>query len=83
MAVPPDGVLPHDELHPAMLEWRGAHPAVSLPEAGCRLEALLLYHPEPARLGAVPGAGDPRVAVLEGPPSLSALIGTPNGPVWL
>lgn len=83
MAVPADGVLPADGLHPAMIEWRGPHPADALPDAGCRLGALVLRHPEPARLAALPGAGDPRVTAEAGPPGLAARIDTPGGPVWL
>mgnify|MGYP006277190205 FL=1 len=83
MAVPADGVLPVDGLHPAMIAWRGPHPADALPDAGCRLGALVLRHPEPARLAALPGADDPRVTVEAGPPGLSARIDCPNGPAWI
>jgi len=83
MAVPPDGVLPRDGLHPAAIEWRGPHPADALVDRGCRLARLVLRHPRPAALAALPGADDPRVIVEHGPPGLSARIDTPAGPSWL
>lgn len=83
MAVPADGVLPRDGLHPAAIEWRGPHPADALPDLGCRLARLVLRHPRPAALAGLPGADDPRVTVERGPPGVSARIDTPAGPRWL
>jgi hypothetical protein len=83
MAVPEDGVLPHDNLHPAVIEWRGPHPAEALPDRGCRLARLILRHPEPERLAGLPGADDGRVRIEAGPAGLSALIDTPRGARWL
>ncbi|MGB3753071.1 MAG: hypothetical protein WA954_04140, partial [Parerythrobacter sp.] len=62
--------------------WGGpAHPAARLPDAGCRLAALEVTHPDmqelvdawPA-LGAVPG-----VVLSAGPSGLRAGIATPGG----
>ena len=83
MAVPADGVLPRDGLHPAAIEWRGPHPADALPDLGCRLARLVLRHPRPAALAGLPGADDPRVTVERGPPGGSARIDSPAGPRWL
>ncbi|NBC96623.1 MAG: VOC family protein [Deinococcus-Thermus bacterium] len=84
MAVPADGTLPNHGLHPAVIEWQGCHPADDLPESGCRLASLVLSHPEPHAISALPGADDPRVSVRAAEaPRLAALVETPHGAVWL
>ena len=83
MAVPEAGALPWDGCFPALIEWEGAaHPAPQLPEAGCRLAALEVAHPEAERLAArlAPHLDDPRVTFAAGAPGLSAVIETPGGP---
>ena len=82
MAVPEAGALPWDGCFPALIEWEGAaHPAPRLPEAGCRLAALEVAHPEAAALAArlAPHLDDPRVTFAAGAPALSAVIETPGG----
>ncbi|MEX5727270.1 hypothetical protein Ga0609869_000623 [Rhodovulum iodosum] len=83
MAVPEDGRLPFDGAFPAFIEWQGvAHPAARLPDAGCRLVALDIHHPEAVALGeALRGVIDePMVALHEGPEkALRAVIDTPSG----
>ncbi|MHC0053874.1 VOC family protein [Actibacterium sp. D379-3] len=83
MAVPGDGRLPFDGAYPALIEWQGAaHPAALLPDAGCRLRALEVTHPDARGLRrALTGLlDDPRVAIAEGAaPALRAEIETPGG----
>ncbi|MBK1635244.1 VOC family protein [Rhodovulum adriaticum] len=83
MAVPADGRLPFDGLFPALMAWQGTlHPAALLPETGCRLVGLELYHPQAEALrAALQGRlNDPLVAVHPGDrPELRALIDTPAG----
>ena len=83
MAVPKDGVLPHGGLHPAMMEWRGPHPADALPDRGVRLRELVLRAPDPDALRGLPGLEDPRVRMEAGSPGLSARFSAPGGDVWL
>lgn len=85
MAVAADGGRPFDGVFPALIAWDGAaHPAAMLPDAGCRLRRLTLAHPDAAGLGAaLAGLDDARLAVVPGPPGLSAEIDTPGGPVVL
>ncbi|TDX33581.1 VOC family protein [Rhodovulum visakhapatnamense] len=83
MAVPEDGELPFGGLFPALIEWQGdLHPVAMLPDTGCRLVGLELYHPRADDLcHALEGLlDDPLVAVHPGPePALRALIDTPHG----
>ncbi|WP_132950447.1 VOC family protein [Rhodovulum bhavnagarense] len=83
MAVPADGRLPFDGLFPALIAWQGSlHPAPMLPETGCRLAGLELYHPRADDLRrALTGLlDDPLVAVHPGNEiAIRALIDTPAG----
>jgi hypothetical protein len=82
MAVPEAAALPWDGVFPALIEWQGpAHPAPRLPEAGCRLAALEVRHPQAEALQArlAPHLSDPRVRFAEGAAGLSAEIDTPAG----
>ena len=80
-AVPPTGVLPCDDTHPALIQWQGArHPAADLPESGCRLRRLVVAHPEaPALRRHLAALHDPRIVVETGPKALVAEIETPDG----
>ncbi len=84
MSVPEDGRLPYEGLFPGLIEWDGAaHPADTLPDAGCRLEMLELVHPRVGELRGVldPIVTDARVVVREGPAAqLRAHLETPLGP---
>lgn len=84
MAVPSTGRLPFDGAFPALIEWDGAiHPADRLPDAGLRLAALEISHPENAALEAAldPMMDDPRVHVMAGPKAgIRAIFGTWGGP---
>ena len=84
MAVPGDGRLPFDGACPALIRWQGAlHPAPALPDHGLRLSRLVVSHPQAAALKAALALDDPRVSFIPGPPGLSAVIDTPQGPVTL
>ncbi|MEY8838855.1 VOC family protein, partial [Cribrihabitans sp. XS_ASV171] len=78
MAVPDTGILPYDNVYPALIQWQGdMHPASMLADSGCSLRSLTVTHPdvEPLRRdleGIVP------VRVEKGEPGLSAEIDTPH-----
>jgi hypothetical protein len=82
MAIPSDGRLPFGGAFPGLIEWQGPHPAVQLPDAGCRLRRLVLVHPEAPALGAALSrlVDDPRLAIEQGPETvLRAEIDTGRG----
>ncbi len=86
MAVPGDGVLPYDGLFPALIAWEGdLHPARMLPASGCRLDRLVVCHPEADALRAAlaPVLGDGRVVFEAGAAGLRAEMTTPRGAVVL
>jgi hypothetical protein len=88
IGVPSSGALAQAGTSPTVIQWEARHPAEALPDAGCRLEKLLLTHPEaPALLDALRAAGlpegDPVEARREGPPGLQAQIRTPRGIVLI
>jgi Glyoxalase-like domain len=85
IGVPSDGRLTAGGISPTIIQWFSAHPAGVLPDAGCRLESLVLRHPEaPAILHRLRFAGlaaeDPVQAHHEGI-GLEAHIRTPRGMV--
>ncbi len=84
MSVTDQGLLPLEGAAPALIQWEGAaHPAARLPERGCRLTALQIFHPDPARIAAILQTliADSRIAVLQGDEfKLRATIETPAGP---
>lgn len=83
MAVPGDGILPFDNLHPALIRWRcELHPATMLAPSGCRLRQLVIAHPEAAALGArlAPVLQAARVVFeAASTPALRAEFDTPHG----
>ncbi|WP_264210230.1 VOC family protein [Leisingera thetidis] len=81
MTVPEDGLLPYDNLFPAVLQWQAEPPAARLPQSGCRLARLTLSHPEAAALQAALDRilADPRIAVEQGAPAMMAEFATPHG----
>ncbi|WP_424984505.1 VOC family protein [Microbulbifer sp. S227A] len=82
MAVPQDGVLPYDNLHPALISWQSpVHPSAMLAPSGCALRRLIVCHPEARALGQAlqPLLADPRVVYEPAPPALRAEIDTPGG----
>lgn len=82
MAVPDTGVLPYDNLFPALMQWDCAdHPAQRLQASGCALARLIVSHPAAGTLaGALaPVLHDDRVCFEDGPAGLRAEITTPAG----
>lgn len=81
MAVPLDGRLPFDTMFPAIMQWDGVHhPAARLAPSGCRLERLVVCHPEAKALDAALGAmSDNRIVFEPGEAALSAELSTPFG----
>lgn len=87
IAVPPSGRLALRGTAPTIIQWEGRRPSEALPETGCRLEALVLCHPEAEHmLHALHEAGlsrdDPVEARAAGG-GLRARIRTPRGIVEL
>lgn len=83
MAVPGNGVLPYDNMFPALIEWQGAdHPTERLAPSGCWLNQLVVSHPEAdvlkQKLDAV--LPEQRIVFQAGDAGLMAEIETPMGP---
>ena len=84
IGVPQSGALAQAGTSPTAIQWETDHPTLVLPDAGCRLEKLLLTHPDaPAGLAALRSAGlhpdEPVEARREGPAGLQAQVRTPRG----
>jgi len=86
ITIPADGSLPCQGAAPTLIQWDAEpHPASALPDAGCALEALEVWHPDPARvramLDAVAFAGDVAVRGLPAgaAPQLRARIRAAGG----
>lgn len=87
IGVPASGHLTLDGVAPAFIQWLTAHPSTLLPESGCRLEKLVMRHPEArTTLESLRRAGldpeDPVVAESEGR-GLELHVRTPRGIVVL
>jgi len=83
IGVPASGSLAQGGVAPSVIQWFTRHPAEVLPDSGCRLEALVLHHPEATTtLHSLRYAGlateDPVQAHHEGV-GLEARIRTPRG----
>jgi hypothetical protein len=87
ITVPDDGHLPGGGTIPHLIEWDGgARPWQGMADPGCRLEELILEHPEPdwlkSALASVCGRGFAYITVKAGEkPKLTARIATSNGVV--
>jgi len=82
MAIPETGLLPFGGVFPALIAWKGPHPADALPDRGIRLRRLVLGHPEAGALRAAlaPLIDDPRLEIsLSAAPHLAAEFDTPHG----
>ncbi|WP_235899833.1 VOC family protein [Tritonibacter aquimaris] len=83
MFVPETGVLPYDNLFPALLSWQGPHPTAALTPQGCRLKRLIITHPDAEALRqclALTDAGLGYALCFEtGQAGLGAEIETPHG----
>lgn len=83
MAVPGDGILPFDNVFPAIMQWQGGtHPSERLAASGCSLRRLVVQHPDVPRLQAElePVLEDARIDFCPGPAALRAEFETPAGP---
>ncbi|WP_164658005.1 VOC family protein [Tropicibacter sp. Alg240-R139] len=81
MTVPSDGVLPFDNLFPAVLQWQCTPPVGGMTPSGCQVERLLLTHPENKEFGRLVAklTGDERIIVEAGEPAMRIEIMTPSG----
>lgn len=83
MSVPPDGSMPFNGAFPTFMEWpSGPHPASRMPDLGCSLVELEIFHPEAEviRDALAPFLDDPRVRFSRAEAqSMRATIRTPNG----
>ncbi|MGR3759811.1 VOC family protein [Roseobacteraceae bacterium NS-SX3] len=79
MAVPLDGVLPFDNMFPALIEWNSDHPAERLTPQGCALRRLVVAHPDAADLEALLPLHDGRVIFETGKAGFEAEFDTPHG----
>lgn len=79
MAVPDSGILPYDNMFPALIQWHGAHPAPLLVQQGCRLERLVIAHPKAAALRLDLPFTDDRLVYETGPAGFEACFATPHG----
>lgn len=83
MAVPESGILPFDNIHPALIEWgTDLHPANMLEPSGCRLRRLIVAHPQADGLNdaLAPHLSDPRIVIEQAEnPALMAEFDTPHG----
>lgn len=67
ITIPKNGDLNLDGLAPMLIEWHtNSHPAASMPDSGCSLVKLEVFHPQPERIKALLDS-----IHLEGPISVS------------
>ncbi len=80
MAVPETGVLPFDNIFPAIIQWESElTPPRRLPASGARLQGLTVQHPRASDLQELLGLEDSRVIFRQGTPGLAASFETPGG----
>ncbi len=82
MAVPLSGILPFDNLFPALMQWDvDVTPPDRLAPSGVRMTRLIVQHPWIKALSAMlePVLEDDRITFREGPAHLSAEFETPTG----
>lgn len=80
MAVPDDGLLPFDNMFPALIQWQGRlRPGAMLAPSGCALRRLVVSHPLAQDLRASVRLNDPRVVFETGDVGLMAEFDTPHG----
>ena len=86
MAVPPSGILPFDNLFPALIQWDvDETPPARLGESAARLTELVISHPWVSALEAMlkPVLNDKRLRFEAGPAKLSAAFETAEGVRYL
>ncbi len=82
-AVADDGAMPFEGAHPALIEWRGPHPADRMADYGLRLAELVVTHPDPTLVRRL-AIDDQRIDVRKGEAvKIEARINTPAGDKWL
>lgn len=80
-----DGAFPLDGAAPALIEWgTPTHPAAALPDVGCSLIELMIYHPDPERVYGILTQMDMQARPTvhwsgDEPAHLVAIVGTPGG----
>ena len=82
MAVPASGILPFDNLFPALIQWEGEEtPPSRLQQSAVRLTRLTIQHPwiEALKSMLAPVLADDRLQFEAGPAGLSASFETPDG----
>lgn len=83
ITIPADGSLPFDGCAPALIQWQAhPHPASGMPDSGCTLAHLELFHPESERLSrllARIGFEGKASVIRADKPSLRAHVQTPRG----
>ena len=82
MAVPQTGILPFDNMAPALIEWQTkTHPATRLAPSGVRLLHLTVSHPKAAKLEDMLSSQltDDRITFESGAVGLQAEFSTPHG----
>lgn len=79
MAVPATGILPYDNMFPALMEWHSDHPAPRLQQQGCQLRHLTISHPQAAGLKQALPMTDARLQYEVGPKGFEAEFDTPHG----
>jgi Glyoxalase-like domain len=83
IGVPASGSLAQSGTAPTVIQWESKHPSEVLPDSGCRLERLVVHHPDaPAMLDALHHAGllpEEPVEAHHGAPRLEARLRTPRG----
>ena len=80
------GDLPFGGYGPALIQWDGtSHPCQDLADSGCRLQTLVVQHPQAAKMKDTIGRmiSDTRVRIIEGSSEISATIRTNNGVVLM
>ena len=83
IAIPEDGRLHLGGTVPYLIQWGQRHPTDTLPDAGCYLTELVVFHPQPERVRSMLGAINLELLSIRlerSPrPELWALIQTPHG----
>ncbi|WP_435141993.1 VOC family protein [Pseudopelagicola sp. nBUS_19] len=80
MAVPASGILPFENLFPALIQWDVAcTPGDLLARSGCALIRVEIAHPDAETLTAAIGFEDSRIAIEIGSRAMRAIFETPHG----
>lgn len=82
MAVPRSGILPYDNMFPALIEWQSSpHPAARLSPSGGRLKQITVSHPDAEALETELRVNflDARVVFEQGEAALQYVFDTPAG----